>query len=142
MAQVKSQKRIGNIEYRAVVSSWNERKFIEIIRWVPNSLYGKEDEFEKSPFDSKTKNGVVYDDSCRFILDILDSIEFGIKVETYDYNHYKERKKALPIMTRNGTRNLPVIEFVDMDGEESEVIWSESNPNWKDEIIRIANKEE
>ena len=45
-------------------------------------------------------------------------------------------------MTRNGTRNLPVIEFVDMDGEESEVIWSETNPNWKDEIIRIANKEE
>lgn len=64
MARVKSQKRIGNIEYRAVVSPWNERKFIEIIRWVPNSLYGKEDEFEKSPFDSKTKNGVVYDDSC------------------------------------------------------------------------------
>lgn len=85
---------------------------------------------------------VVYDDNCRFILDILDSIEFGIKVETYDYNHYKERKKALPIMTRNGTRNLPVIEFVDMDGEESEVIWSETNPNWKDEIIRIANKQE
>ncbi|HZK00106.1 MAG TPA: hypothetical protein VFC79_08865, partial [Tissierellaceae bacterium] len=73
---------------------------------------------------------VVYDDSCRFILDILDSIEFGIKVETYDYSHYKERKKALPIMTRNGTRNLPVIEFADIDGEESEVIWSETNPNW------------
>ena len=81
---------------------------------------------------------VVYDDSSRFIRDILDSIEFGIKVETYDYSHYKERKKALPIMTRNGTRNLPVIEFVDMDGEESEVIWSETNPNWKDEIIRMS----
>lgn len=63
MARVKSQKRIGNIEYRAVVS-WDERKFVEIIRWVPNSLYGKEDEFEKSPFDSKTKNGVIYDDGC------------------------------------------------------------------------------
>ena len=83
---------------------------------------------------------VVYDEDCRFILDILDSIEFDIKVETYDFDHYKERKKALPIMTRNGTRNLPVIEFVDMNGEESEVIWSETNPNWKDEIIRIVNK--
>lgn len=83
---------------------------------------------------------VVYDDNCRFILDILDSIEFGIRVETYDYNHFKERKKALPIMTRNGTRNLPVIEFVNDEGEESDVIWSETNPDWKEEIIRIANK--
>ena len=83
---------------------------------------------------------VVYDVNCRFILDILDSIEFGIRVETYDYNHFKERKKALPIMTRNGTRNLPVIEFVNDEGEESDVIWSETNPDWKEEIIRIANK--
>ena len=47
MAQVKSQKRIGNIEYRTVVS-FSEHKYVEIIHWVPNSLYGKEDEFEKS----------------------------------------------------------------------------------------------
>ncbi len=63
MAQVKSQKRIGNVEYRTVVSI-NGHKYVEIVRWVPNSLYGKEDEFEKSPFDSKTKNGAVYDNSC------------------------------------------------------------------------------
>lgn len=84
---------------------------------------------------------VVYDDNCRFILDVLDSIEFGIKVETYNYSHYKERKKALPIMTRNGTRNLPLIEFEDIDGEFSGVIWSENNPDWQKEIIELANKE-
>ena len=63
MAQVKSQKRIGNIEYRTVVSLGGH-KYVEIVRWVPNSLYGKEDEFEKSPFGSKTKNGIVYNDIC------------------------------------------------------------------------------
>jgi hypothetical protein len=63
MAEVKSQKRIGNIEYRTVVS-FSGRKYIEIIHWVPNSLYGKEDEYEKSPFDTRTKNGVCYSDSC------------------------------------------------------------------------------
>ena len=63
MAEVKSQKRIGNIEYRTVVSMGGH-KYVEIVRWVPNSLYGKEDEFEKSPFDSKTKNAAVYDDKC------------------------------------------------------------------------------
>lgn len=83
---------------------------------------------------------IVYDDNCKFILDILDSIEFGIDVETYNFSHYKERKKALPIMTRNGTRNLPLAEFEDNDGEFSSVIWSETNPDWKEELIRIANK--
>lgn len=63
MAQIKSQKRIGNIEYRTVVS-FNGHKYIEIVRWVPNSLYGKEDEFEKSSFDTRTKNGVCHDDAC------------------------------------------------------------------------------
>jgi hypothetical protein len=86
MARVKSQKRIGNIEYRAVVSSWNERKFIEIIRWVPNSLYGKEDEFEKSPFGSKTKNDVVYDDSC------FKNPEFCYTIATIDYAHKPDIK--------------------------------------------------
>lgn len=79
MSEVKSQKRIGNIEYRTVVS-FNGHKYIEIVRWVPNSLYGKEDEFEKSPFDSKTKNGAVYDDSC------FKNSEVCYTIATIDYS--------------------------------------------------------
>ena len=63
MTQVKSQKRIGNIEYRIAVS-YSGHKYIEIVHWVPNSLYGKEDEFEKSSFDTQIKNEVCYDDAC------------------------------------------------------------------------------
>lgn len=84
---------------------------------------------------------VVYDDSCRFILEIAESLTDVIKVETYDFNHYKERKGAIPIMTRNGSRNLPLVEFVDIEGDVSKVIWSETDPDWKDEIYEILNVE-
>ncbi len=81
---------------------------------------------------------VVYDDNCRFILDIIEDLDPEvIEILTYNYNHYKERKEAIPIMTRNGTRNLPLVEFVDEEGETSKVIWSETNPDWKKEINKI-----
>ena len=78
---------------------------------------------------------VVYDEDCRFILDIVD--KYNIEKEIYDLNHHKDRKKALPIFTRNGTRNVPLIEFVDEEGEESKVIWSETNPNWEQELDKL-----
>ena len=87
MAQVKSQKRIGNIEYRTVVS-FDGHKYVEIVCWVPNSLYGKEDEFEKSPFDIKTKNGVVYDDNC-FI-----NPEVYYTIATIDYSDEPDIKSV------------------------------------------------
>ena len=87
MAKIKSQKRIGNIEYRTVVS-WNGHKYIEIIRWSPNSLYGKEHEFKKSPFDSKIKNGVVYGDSC------FKNPEVCYTIATVDYSDEPDIKSA------------------------------------------------
>ncbi len=78
---------------------------------------------------------VVYDEDCRFILDIVN--KYNIEKEFYSLNHHKERKKALPILTRNGTRNVPLIEFVDEKGEESKVIWSETNPNWEQELDKL-----
>lgn len=78
---------------------------------------------------------VVYDEDCRFILDIVN--KYNIEKEFYSLNHYKEKKKALPILTRNGTRNVPLIEFVNEEGEESKVIWSETNPNWEQELDKL-----
>jgi hypothetical protein len=78
---------------------------------------------------------VVYDEDCRFILDIVN--KYNIEKEFYSLSHYKERKKALPILTRNGTKNVPLIEFVDEEGEESKVIWSETNPNWEQELDKL-----
>ena len=80
MDEVKSLKRIGNIEYRAVVSCGGH-KYVEIVRWFPNFLYRKEDEFEKSPFDNKTKNGIMYDDSC------FKNPEVCCTIATIDYSN-------------------------------------------------------
>lgn len=87
MAQIKDQKRIGNIEYRTVVSS-SGHKYVEIIHWVPNSLYGKEDEFENSSFDSKTKNGVVYNDNC------FKNPEVCYTIATIDYSDEPDIKSV------------------------------------------------
>lgn len=83
---------------------------------------------------------VVYDENCKFILDIVE--KYNIKKETYNLNHYKEKKLGIPILTRNGTRNVPLITLVDSSGEENKVIWSESNPNWKEELDKLLNKDD
>lgn len=78
---------------------------------------------------------VVHDEDCKFILDIIEN--YDIKKETYNLNHYKEKKKAIPIMSRNGTKRVPLIVLVDELGEESKVIWSETNPDWKAELDEL-----
>lgn len=87
MAQIKDQKRIGNIEYRTVVSC-NGQKYVEIVHWVPNSLYGKKDEFEKTPFDSKLKNGDMYDDNC------FKNPEVCYTIATIDYSDEPDIKSV------------------------------------------------
>lgn len=78
---------------------------------------------------------VIHDEDCKFILDIIEN--YDIEKETYNLNHYKEKKKAIPIMSRNGTKRVPLIVLVDELGEESKVIWSETNPNWKAELDEL-----
>jgi glutaredoxin len=73
---------------------------------------------------------VVYDDHCKFILDIID--KYNIGKETYSLDHYKERKKGIPILSRNGTRNVPLVVLIGDDSEK--VIWSENNPDWEKEL--------
>lgn len=79
---------------------------------------------------------VIYDDDTQYILDLIPE---NIYVESYNIDFYKEFKKALPIMVRNGTKNIPLVILVE-DGEETKVIWSETNPDWKTEINKLLNK--
>jgi hypothetical protein len=82
---------------------------------------------------------VIYDDSSKYILDIIKNVEIKIYLEEFNYNINKDRKKAIPIMTRHGTKNLPLIVFEDENLEEFAAIWSESNPDWLQEINKILN---
>lgn len=75
---------------------------------------------------------VVYDQNCKFILDIISKYMNDYNVHTYNFDHYQEKKKALPIMTQNGTRNLPLITVT--SEEIDKVFWCETTSDWKTEL--------
>lgn len=83
---------------------------------------------------------VIYDNNTKFILDLIKLVDTKIYVESYDYSHHKEKKKAIPIMTRHGTDNVPLIVFEDENLEEYAAIWSESKPDWLTAINTILNE--
>ncbi len=82
---------------------------------------------------------VVYDDDTKFILDIVRNLSIKVYIEEYTISDYRQKKKALPILTRHGTGNVPLIVFEDENLEEYTAIWSESNPDWLVEINKILN---
>ena len=82
---------------------------------------------------------VIYNNESTFILDILTSIPEIKYLETYNVDHYKEKKRAIPILTRHGTKNVPLVVFEDENLQEVSAIWSEQNPDWKNEIIKKLN---
>lgn len=83
-----------------------------------------------------SKIRVVYNDNCRFILDLVENLE--IEVETYNLDHYKQKKSGYLILARNGTKNTPLVALVNDKGEEYKIIWSENNPDWKKEINNLT----
>jgi hypothetical protein len=82
---------------------------------------------------------VIYDNDSKYILDIVHNLPIKVYIEMYDAKHHKEKKKAIPIMTRHGTTNVPLLVFEDENLEEYAAIWSESNPDWLVEINKILN---
>lgn len=77
---------------------------------------------------------VIYNSDTSFILDIIKKINRKVYIDSYNLDVNKERKKAIPIMTRHGTKNVPLLVFENENLEEYAAIWSESNPDWKTEI--------
>ena len=76
---------------------------------------------------------IIHDENSKYILNYIPE---DIEVEIYNIDFDKEKKKAIPIMVRNGTRNVPLITLVE-NGEETKVIWSETNPDWEKEIKKL-----
>lgn len=76
---------------------------------------------------------IIHDENSKYILNYIPE---DVEVEIYNIDFHKEKKKAIPIMVRNGTRNIPLITLVE-NGEETKVIWSETNPDWEKEIKKL-----
>lgn len=70
---------------------------------------------------------VIFDNSSSYVLDILNELEDKIILETYNVSLYKEKKLALPIMTRFGTKQVPLLVFMDENLIEYAAHWAESN---------------
>lgn len=82
-----------------------------------------------------SKLRVVYDEESRFIVDLAEKLE--VEVETYNLDHYKQKKNGYLILARNGTKNTPLVALVNDEGEEYKIIWSENNPNWEEELNKL-----
>lgn len=80
---------------------------------------------------------VIYDDKTTFINKIIDNITEKVIIERFTLEDYKQKKKALPIMTRHGTMNVPLVVFADENLDEYAAIWSEQKPDWELEINKI-----
>lgn len=77
---------------------------------------------------------VIYNFETTFIKDIVSKFSKSNIIETYNIDITKEAKKANPIRTRFGTKEVPLIVFADENLEEIDAIWAETTPNWEEEI--------
>lgn len=80
---------------------------------------------------------VVYDDESNFIVDTINKLKKNSIVDFYNIDDYKQKKKAIPIMTRYGTKKVPLVVFANENLDETTAIWSEQNPDWDVEINKI-----
>ena len=79
----------------------------------------------------------IYNDDTKFILDILSEMDQRVLIEEYNISDYRQKKNALPIMTRHGTKQVPFLVFADENLEEYAAIWNEQKPDWKLIINKI-----
>lgn len=79
---------------------------------------------------------VAYNNDTKFILDIVQQFSEYCIIETYNLNNRKQMKAVRTIQEDLGTKKLPVISFEDENYEIIGGIWSENNPDWKEEIIK------
>lgn len=79
---------------------------------------------------------VIYNNDTDYIKEIILKYQKSELVEFFNIEYAKEKKKAIPIMTRMGTKNVPLIVFLDENLEDTSAIWSENNPDWDKEIIK------
>lgn len=83
---------------------------------------------------------VVYDNSTRFIIDIVKYFADRAIIEAISLNNRKLYRKGKTIQTNFGTKKLPLIVFEDENLEEVDAIWAENNPDWEKEISDKLDK--
>lgn len=70
------------------------------------------------------------------VLSIIDKVKTPIFLETYNFDHYKQRKNAILLMTRHGAKKLPILIFEDENTVEYAAYWPESKKELTPELIQ------
>lgn len=82
---------------------------------------------------------IVYNNETKFILDIVNNLPIKTYNEFYNIDLYKDKKRAVPIMTRFGTKQVPLVVISNENLEEINAVWNEHSPNWEEDIIKLLN---
>lgn len=82
---------------------------------------------------------VIHNNSTKNILKTVEKFKDFFHLELYNVDFTKEKKKARRYQEDFGSQNLPLLVFEDENLEPVNAIWSESNPNWEEEIEKIIN---
>lgn len=78
---------------------------------------------------------VAYNNDSEGVLNVFQDLSEKIVLETFNYDHHKERKHALVIMTNYGTKQLPLIVFEDENLEGYAAIWHENGQEITKDLI-------
>ena len=84
---------------------------------------------------------IIYNKDTKFIVDLVKSLGHNIYIESFNLDNRKDMKQAYSILTRFGTRQVPLLVFEDENLQEYNAIWSERKPNWEEEINKILVNE-
>ena len=78
---------------------------------------------------------LIYNNDTKYAIELVKNIPRTI-VEKYNYDHYKERKNAIPIMTRHGAKQFPFLVFENENQVEYAAYWSETKKILNLELIK------
>ena len=89
--------RIGNIEFRTAPIEGTNQRHIEIICWTPNSLYGKESDYEQNDQNDKafSEKEVCYIIATINIDKHPDIKSYGMRAFQLDEHDDKDFKKIV-----------------------------------------------
>lgn len=80
---------------------------------------------------------VLHNTNTKFILDIIKEFSNNFYIEPLNLDVHKEKRKASQYQEDFGSKLLPLIVIEDENLIGINAIWSENNPDWRNEIIKF-----
>lgn len=81
----------------------------------------------------------LHDNNTKFILEIVKAFKGRAYIEPYNFDVPRLRKSMYRMQEDFGSKKFPLIIIEDENLDEVAAIWSESNPDWENEINKLLN---